>query len=207
MDGVGTQRKTDGRRTELTRRCYAEARKRGRAVNSSSPPDDHLPSATDMTSTLDSDSFVIPDSLPPLPVELRREILSLCDRGTLATACRVSLAFLEMAAALLYTHLVVDRHSLPRLLYRRVSQPHSLSLGFLISPTERHLFCHPSDRSFFPSPFRRRPLPLPRPDPLVPLHRSPLRFRPRVRDLLSSTRLGQTTSGSPPSLDDRYHRR
>lgn len=39
---------------------------------------------------------------PPLPLELKGEILSLADADTLARACGVSLAFLQMAAPLLY---------------------------------------------------------------------------------------------------------
>ena len=40
--------------------------------------------------------------LPPLPMEIKRQILAFADTGTLALCSRVSLAFLEMASELLY---------------------------------------------------------------------------------------------------------
>lgn len=43
--------------------------------------------------------------LPDLPLELEREILTFCDPATLAKACQVSFAFLELASPLLYTHI------------------------------------------------------------------------------------------------------
>ena len=63
-----------------------------------------------------------PSILPPLPLEVKGHILSLCDQGTLAVASRVSLAFLELAGPILYEHVHIDGlDSLFSMLNSRVS--------------------------------------------------------------------------------------
>jgi hypothetical protein len=58
----------------------------------------------------------------PLPLEIKGEILSFADTDTLARACSVSLAFLELAAPLLYRDITfVGPMGLTKFLTLRVS--------------------------------------------------------------------------------------
>jgi hypothetical protein len=45
---------------------------------------------------------------PPLPLEIKGEILAHADTDSLAKACSVSLAFLQLAAPLLYRHITFE---------------------------------------------------------------------------------------------------
>ena len=74
-----------------------------------------------------STDLVNPQPFPPLPLELKGEILSYCDASTLAKASSASLAFLQLASPLLYRHLTfVGPQGLKKFLSLRVSQVYSL---------------------------------------------------------------------------------
>ena len=61
---------------------------------------------------------------PPLPLELKGEILSHCDASTLANASSVSLAFLQLASPVLYNHVTfVGPEGHTKFLTLRVSAP------------------------------------------------------------------------------------
>lgn len=60
-------------------------------------------------------------TLPSLPTELKKEIPRLCDCSTLARTSRVSLAFLQLSAPLLYSHVDLQgAEQFQRMLVERV---------------------------------------------------------------------------------------
>lgn len=61
-----------------------------------------MSSSSDILSTL-----AISSSLPEFPLEIQHEVLKFCDTHTLATACLVSFAWLELSTPLLHENIVI----------------------------------------------------------------------------------------------------
>ncbi|KAL7413380.1 hypothetical protein BDY24DRAFT_67034 [Mrakia frigida] len=108
-------------------------------------------------------------SLPSLPIEMKRAILSFCDAPTLAQACLVSLSFLELATPFLYRDVVL--HGLKhfeKLFYEEKptsSAPH-LDHLFSLSQLRSFTFLGIRNDAFTRYAFRITPARLPSSSPL-----------------------------------------
>lgn len=106
-----------------------------------------------------------------LPVEMQHHILGFCDRATLAVTSRVSLAFLELSAPLLYADIeLIGLHRVEELFCHRVSLRSNLPHASPVADEGRHTT---SASSRPPSPLglgTNKPVIRPARTPLAPLH-------------------------------------